>query len=473
VIEALQRSEPVRAVRAALEDGPPSWLVGGAVRDALLGRGVSDVDVAVDGDAETAARMVARAVRGPVFPLSEDFGAWRVVAPGHAYVVDLSPLQGATIEEDLARRDFSINAMAAGMADNELLDLHGGVADLAARTLRVLGPGAYADDPLRALRLARLAAELGFTPEAETERLTRAAAPRLSEPSPERVFAELRRLVCADGVLEGLELAARLGVLGAVLPELTELQGIEQSRFHHLDVYRHTIDVLRQLMALEADPSVAFGELAPAVSAVLDEPLADEMSRGQALRLGALFHDIAKPATRGERADGRVTFIGHDSAGEQMSREILGRLRASTRLRDHVAALTRHHLVLGFMLHDRPLSPRDLHRYLRRCEPVEVDVTVLSCADRMATRGEGQEPWIAGHLELAEEVMAAALAWREEGPPRPPLPGDQLARELDIEPGPELGALLAQLEEAVYAGEVSTREEAVAYARRVRQTDRR
>jgi poly(A) polymerase len=109
-----------------------------------------------------------------------------------------------------------------------------------------------------------------------------------------------------------------------------------------------------------------------------------------------------------------------------------------------------------------------VHAYLRRTEPVEVEVTVLSCADRMATRGEGQEPWIDAHLELAGEVMGPALAWRAQGPPRLPLRGDELARELDMPPGPELGELLARLEEAVYAGEVADRDQAVGFARRIR-----
>ena len=110
-----------------------------------------------------------------------------------------------------------------------------------------------------------------------------------------------------------------------------------------------------------------------------------------------------------------------------------------------------------------------MHAYLRRTEPVEVEVTVLSCADRMATRGEGQEPWIDTHLELAGEMMGPALAWRSEGPPRLPLRGDELARALDMAPGPELGELLALLEEAVYAGEVGDREQAVGFARRMRE----
>lgn len=472
-LTALESAGPVRAVREALADGPPAWLVGGAVRDAALGRPIVDVDVAVAGDPKVVVRWVARAIGGPSFPLSEDFGSWRALDEERSFAVDVSVLQGETIEDDLARRDFTVNAIAVPLSGGATIDPHQGLADLDREILRVLGPQAYDQDPLRPLRLVRLAAELGFSPDEQTERLTMQAAPRLAEPSPERVYAELRRLVVAPGALDGLELAGRLGVLAAVLPELEALHGIEQSRFHHLDAYRHTVEVLQRLIELQADLPRFFGDQAEALRDVLAEPLADGMTRGDALRFGALFHDIAKARTRGQRPDGRPTFIGHDSAGQELSDQIFTRLRAADKMRSFVGTLTRHHLALGFMVHHLPLSPAAIHAYLRRTEPVEVEVTLLSCADRMATRGEGQDPWIATHLELAREVMAPALRWRAEGPPRVPVAGDELARELGMEPGPELGALLARLELAVYVGEVSGRAEAVGFARRVRQNQQR
>jgi poly(A) polymerase len=468
VSERIDAAAPVRAVRAALAGGPRAWLVGGIVRDAHLGRPLRDVDLAVDDDPERAARTIARAVRGPAFRLSEEFGAWRVIDGERHFICDVSPLQGGTIEEDLARRDFSVNAIAVPLEGGDPIDPHGGLADLEAGVLRVLGEEAYEADPLRTLRLARLTAELGFEPDRETERLTERAAPRLVESAPERAFAELRRLVSGPRALAGLELAARLGLLAALLPELTALEGIEQSRYHHLDVYDHTIEVLRRLIELEGDLEGAFGDLAPRIRAELERPLADEMTRGEALRLGALFHDVAKPATRGRRADGKVTFIGHDAAGQEMVGEIFRRLHTSERLRSYVGKLTKEHLVAGFLVHDRPLTPQTVHAYLRRTQPVEVEVTLLSCADRLATRGADQEPWIAAHLDLGRELMAAALDWRAKGPPRPPVRGDELARELGIRPGPELGALLERLEEAAYAGEVSSRDEALALARALR-----
>jgi poly(A) polymerase len=450
-----------------------AWIVGGALRDELVGRRVTDVDIAVHGDASGPARALAAEVGGPCFPLSEAFGAWRVIDRDAGRVYDVSTLQGPTIEADLALRDFTVNAMARPLdklsvavlreptGGAQLIDPLGGRADLEARTLRVIGPQAYESDPLRALRLARFVAELGFDPDVETERLTRAAAPRVAGAAGERVFAELRRLVLGPNVISGLEVADRLNLLRAVLPELAELHDVEQSHYHHLDVYGHTIEVLERLLELEAQ---AAGRL----RAVLDEPLADELARGEALRFGALLHDIGKPATHAVRESGRVTFMGHDRLGEQMVRDVCRRLRTSERFSRFVEAVTRHHLVLGFLVHERPLDRRAFYRYLRRTEPVEVEVTLLSCADRLATRGRKADEAIAAHMELAEELMEAALDWREQGRPAPLVRGNELARELGIDTGPEIGRLLAELEEAAYAGEVTTREEALGFARRLR-----
>lgn len=443
-----------------------SWIVGGALRDELLGRPVTDLDIAVEGDPEAAARELAAEVRGPVFRLSEAFGAWRVVDRREGRVYDFAPLQGETIEEDLAKRDFTVNAMARPRKGGELIDPLGGREDLEARTLRVLGPAAYENDALRPLRLARFAAELGFAPDPETERLTAAAAPRVAEASGERVFAELRRLVLAPDAVKGLALADRLDLLRAVLPELADLHDVEQSHFHHLDVYGHTLEVLERLIELERD---ATGELRE----VLEEPLADELTRGEALRFAALLHDIGKPATHDVRDDGRVTFIGHDRLGEEMVRAICRRLRTSERLSRFLEAVTRHHLVLGFLVHERPLDRRGVYRYLERTSPVEVEVTLLSCADRLATRGKNAEPAIDAHLQLADELMPAALEWRRSGPPRVPVRGDELAQELGLEPGPELGRLLAELEEAAYAGEATERQQAIDLARRLRHNAER
>jgi poly(A) polymerase len=489
--------DALKAVRAALA-GRRAWLVGGAPRDNALGRTTADIDVVVDGDPAEAARAVARAVEGGAasFALSEDFGAWRVVARDGSWQVDVEPLRGGSLEADLALRDFTVNAIAEPLDGGAPIDPLGGLADLAARRLRMAGPGAFAEDPLRVLRLVRIAVELDLEPEAETLRTARAHAEGLEGVSAERVFMELRRIIAAPQALRGLELMGELGATAVVLGELEALRGVEQSRFHHRDVYGHTLEVLDRTIALQANPGAILyrepsesdggyvgtvpGHEAGAteraevgvargreVATLLEEPLADDLTRGDALRWGALLHDAAKPLTRAVRpADGRVTFIGHDARGAELARTVLGRLRTSERLRGHVAALVGNHLRAGFLVHEpQPLSRRTVFGYMRACAPVQVDVTLLSVADRLATRGDRAQESIDAHMRVARGLLTDALRWRAEGSPPPLLRGDDLAGALGIPTGPRVGELLEELAEAQYAGEVSTPAQALAYAR--------
>jgi poly(A) polymerase len=455
-------SDPLETLAELLE--MDAWLVGGAVRDSLLGRPTADFDVALAGEARPAAKSFARAVHAHVFSLSEGFGAWRVVARDRSWQVDLLPLGADTIEQDLGRRDLTINAIAKPLRGDGYVDPFGGLDDLRLRRLRMVSAEAFAADPLRTIRVVRLACELAFDVDLATVEAARAHAPGLARVAPERVFAELRRIMVADRALDGLELMDELAVTEAVLPELAELRGVEQSKYHHLDVYGHTRAVLAETIELEREPGRWLGAHAADVAELLAEPLANELTRGQALRFGALFHDIAKPQTRRVSSEGRVTFMGHDESGAEVAAGVLARLRAGERLCEHVAALARHHLRLGFLVHEMPLDRRTIYRYLRACEPVQVDVTVLSVADRLATRGTGSENAIARHLELAQTMIGEALAWRAN-PPRPPVRGDQLARALELRPGPELGRILGELEEASFAGEISGPDQAIERAR--------
>jgi poly(A) polymerase len=478
-------SEGLKAARSALA-GERAWLVGGAIRDRALGREILDVDVVVDGDPAVAARAVARAAgRAACFVLSEDFGAWRVVPRDASWQLDVEPLRGGSLEADLALRDFTLNAIAEPLEGGAPIDPLGGLADLSARRLRVAGPGAFAEDPLRVLRLVRLAVEMDLQADEQTLRSAREQAGALTRISPERVFSELRRIIAARRAPWGLQTMSELGATAAVLPELEALRGVEQNRFHHLDVYGHTLEVFERTIALTGagtesveglsapnDPGeedTLLGEHRAEVDALLAEPLADQLTRGEALRWGALLHDAAKPLTREIRpADGRVTFIGHDVRGAELARAILERLRASERLRGHVAALVRNHLRLGFLVHEpQPLSRRTAFGYLRACSPVEVDVTLLSAADRLATRGDRAQESIDAHLSVARGLLTDALRWRADGPPAPLIRGDELAGELGIALGPRVGELLTELAEAQYAGELATREQSIAYARRL------
>ena len=471
-LESLGDAPAVSAVREAVGPRGDAWIVGGALRDALLGRPVVDVDLAVTGPEKDVARNIARAAGGPAFPLSERFDTWRAEAAERGWHVDVTSLRGEGIEADLARRDFTVNAIALPLDGGEALDPHGGRDDAERRLLRTVSDASLSDDPIRILRAARLAAALGFEIEPATLEMARREAPLAAEPAGERRFAELRNIVAGPEPLRGLELLDELGATPVVLPELDALRGVEQNPYHHLDVHGHTIEVLRRWLEIERDLEPVVGaQLAPEVEALLGEPLADELTRREGIRFAALVHDLGKPAVRQVTGEGRVLFMGHDVEGVGIVHDLCRRFRTSRRLSAYLESLTLNHLRLGFLVHARPLSRREVYEYLKGTEPESVDVTLLTVADRLATQGERTSPEaIDAHLELAREMIAEALAWRRHGPPRSPIRGDELASELGMERGPELGMLIEEIEAAVFAGDVGSREDAAALARTIRES---
>ncbi len=471
IARALDAAPAIQAAREALA-GSGSWVVGGAIRDATAGRGVTDVDLAVpEGAEEDAARAIARTVDGHAFSLSEEFATWRVIPRDHGWRLDLAPLRGGGIEADLATRDFTVNALALALDPAEkspqrLLDPLGGLKDLDAGLLRAASERSFVDDPLRIVRAARFGAALELEIDPETRASARAHAAHAADPAGERIFAELREILVGPAPLRGIELLDEVGATPVVLPELEALRGVTQTPYHHRDAHGHSLEVLERFVELQGDMQEAVGrELVDDVAATLSEGLADEMTRFDALRFAALLHDIGKPRTRRATDQGRVTFFGHDELGAEMTRELCARLRTSRRFADFLASVTRNHLRLGFLVHEQPIPRRTVFDYLQATQPYGVDVTVLTIADRLATHGGRTKPEaIAAHLTLAREMLAEALAWDRGGPPRTPIRGDELATELGIEAGPQLGRLLGEIEAAVFAGEVSSRDEAIKLA---------
>jgi tRNA nucleotidyltransferase/poly(A) polymerase len=444
------------AVRA-IAPVPDAWLVGGSVRDLLLGRRVVDVDLVVERDPAEAARSLARREGGASFPLSERHGAWRVVRDGST--VDITASRGA-VADDLGRRDFTINAMAVPLAGGELLDPHGGRADLEAGRVRAVSEQVFADDPLRLLRLARLAHELGFTVDPESERLARRDAHLAARPSGERVLTEIRRLLEPDHPDDGIRLLDRLGVLDVVLPEAAAMRGVGQSPFHHLDVFEHTLGVLDAAADISAHPEHYLRAAAAPVAGALTADVGNDFTGHTGLRLAALFHDIDKPSTRVVGPDGRVSFMGHDRLGAGTAETVLMRWRASRALIGFCRVLVSEHLRLGFLVRERPFDRRTAYRYATATAPYTLESVVLSLADRLATRGvRARQAYVRAHTEAAIELVGLVTELASEQRP-PLLRGDEIAA-LTGAGGARIGELVAVLAEEQAAGTVTTREEAV------------
>ncbi len=442
------------------------WVVGGGLRDALLQRPVADVDLALDGDAREAARLLAKAHRAARFPLSDAFGAWRVHGGDLPYTVDITPLQGGSLDADLAKRDLTVNALALPLGGGELVDRHGGVADLHSRVLRMVGPTVLRDDPVRLVRVARLACQLGFAVDPATRLRARMDAGEVLRSAPERVAEELRRIARLPDAWRGLETLDDLGVLGVLIPELEEGRGLEQTPYHHKDVLGHTLEVVQRVCEIRADAAGVFRSSGPQIAAALDVPLADGLTRGEALVLVALFHDMAKPATYAVTPEGRATFFHHDRRGAEMAAQWCIRYRTSTRFREVVALCVRRHLALGFCVHRQPLSLRQIDRYLRSTAPAEVELMVLSVADRLATNGpRTTPPQIERHLAVAREMATWHFALLHRGPIRPLLNGAELADLVGRVPGRWTADLVEALREEQVVGLVRTVAQAERFAR--------
>ena len=453
--------------------GERAWLVGGALRDRAAGPPDARPRRRRRRRRRAAPRAASgRGAGGASFELSDQFGAWRVVARDRSWQVDITPLQGGSLEADLAARDLTVNAMAEPLAGGELVDPHGGASDLDRKRLRMVSADAFAADP--AAHAARRApghrARLRDRPR-HRGRGPRARAGAGRHRPGARLHRAAPRSCGADAAVRGLALMDELELVAAVLPELAALRGVEQNPYHHRDVHGHTLEVLQASIDLERDPAAALGDeaLAAPVRALLAEPLADELTRGGALRFGALLHDIAKPQTRTE-----LPRRSHRLSPPRRAGRRDGARRAGAPARQRAAALARGGA-------DAPSPAPGLPRP-RACRSTATSSTAtcedragrgrrhaaVSVADRLATRGRKADEAIARHLELAREVLAEALARRAAGPQPPLVRGDELAAELGIARGPELGELMTQIAEARFAGEVSTREEALALAKAAR-----
>ncbi|MBJ7470194.1 MAG: HD domain-containing protein [Solirubrobacteraceae bacterium] len=468
-----------RTALAAADAAAPgtAWLVGGAVRDVLLGTlNPLDLDLAVQGDPAPVAKAVSRAIGAPLFALSDRFGGYRVTA-ATGLQVDVMPLAPEGLVGDLRRRDLTVNALAVPLNAlgnwpsfdrSEVVDETGGLRDLEQRTLRACGPASMLDDPLRVLRVARAVAGGRWRLDGATVQLAREAAPGLAKVAGERIGAEIRGTLAGSAPLDGLAALSRVGGTDAVLPEVAALDGVTQSKYHHLDVGGHTREVLDYTVQLE---SRLAAYVDPAQAAWFARRLDDEVGGGwsvrETMRFGALLHDIAKPQTRVyDAARGSIGFPGHDRAGERLAGQMLERLRVPRKVVRAVQSLTLNHLRLGFLVHARPLGRVEIYDYLRRCEPMEVEVTVLALADRLATRGRRAEEAIELHADLTRELLPHAIAWREAGgAPAALLDGDVLMREIGAPGGPWLADALEAQRRARFVDPALTAAQALAVAR--------
>jgi poly(A) polymerase len=472
----------------AVEQRPRVWLVGGAVRDRLLGRPIHDLDLLVEEEAVPLARAIADRFGGAfcLLDAGRDYGrALLSTVDGAFLTVDVARLRGESLEADLRARDFTVNAMAVPLTaagDGPLIDPTGGWEDLRAGWLRLTSPQALHADPVRLLRAPRLAGELSLRLTPETIQAIRAAAMLLVLASPERVRDELWRMVGVPGCARAARLLHALDLLPHVLPELSALAGVTQSEPHHADVFEHTLQAMHAIdrflqVVLGQDPprDVVEGLMWDALHPYADPlraHLGQALSAGRAregwLRWLALTHDWGKATTRAVDADGRVRFIGHERVSAELIEMRLDWLRFSRIEIRHLSEMARHHMrSFALTLGDAEPSARAVYRFFRDAADAGPDLLLFGLADQRATYG----PRLALDAWRAQCARTARLLneWCERRDaritPAPLLNGRQLMAELGIPPGPTVGRLLEAVREAQAAGEVHDRDQALDLAR--------
>ena len=402
-------------------------LVGGSVRDALLGRLGNDLDFTTDARPQDVLKIV-RPWADAVWEVGIAFGT--VGAQKDGYQIEVTTYRseaydrtsrkpevsyGDSIEEDLVRRDFTVNAMAVALPEKEFVDPHGGLEDLAARVLRTPSTpeASFSDDPLRMMRAARFAAQLDFEVAPEVVTAMKEMSERIEIVSAERVRDELNKLILSAHPRKGLTLMVDTGLAERVFPELPALRLESDEHHRHKDVYEHTLIVLEQAMALE------------------------ENGPDLTLRLAALLHDIGKPRTRRFEGDGRVSFHHHEVVGAKMTKKRMTALKYSNELVKDVSRLVELHLRFhGYGTGEWTDSA--VRRYVRDAGPLLDRLHKLTRSD-CTTRNKRKAAALSRAYDGLEERIAQLQEQEELDSIRPDLDGNQIMEILGVGPGPVIG----------------------------------
>ena len=476
------RSTLARVQSHAQSQRTVCYLVGGLLRDQLLGRALRgpNVDLAVASGAVELCVSLARHLGGAFVPLDEAAGSARVVITqgGQRLELDVSDFRGPTLEEDLRRRDFTVNALAVRLEDwlrypepPALIDPLRGQEALAKRELRACFPGTFEEDPVRILRGFRFAAQLDFTLDASTMPLMARVVSGLSRISGERIRDELAMIFETDRAAQAVRSLNELGGLDVLIPELSAGRGLDQGPFHHLDVLNHQLEAVAQADRFLKDFAEFSAPLREPLARYCAEELVERRSRTSLIKLSSLLHDVGKPARRTVEPDGEIWFLGHEETGAELTVGIVERLRLSNQEGEMVCQLVRHHLRPGFLSREPQLTRRAIYRFFKALGDHGPACLLTWWADRLATRGTKSRVDQIDEQRARLEELLNAYFFRAEEVVKPPrlLTGHEVMAAFHLQPGPKVGELLDAIEEAQAEGRIRTSDEAFALVRQLVQ----
>ncbi|MEN9562483.1 MAG: hypothetical protein RIR73_727 [Chloroflexota bacterium] len=469
------------------------YLVGGAVRDLLKNRLSPDFDFALPSSGISLARRIANSLQADFMVLDDERDTGRVVLTnenGTFTYLDFATYRGATLEEDLRDRDFTINAIAFNPRDITIIDPLNGATDIRAGVIRACSPTSLLHDPVRILRGVRQAAAFGFGIEKNTRELMKQAAGTIGNVSIERLRDEVFKMLGGPKASASIRALEMLGVLPHLMPELLKMKGVTQSPPHIHDVWMHTLAVLDQLddlltssLRIDFDPektsdmfmglvSLKIGRYRDQIAKHFGSPLNPNRSHRSLLFFAALYHDICKPDTKTIDENGRIRFFDHDIKGADVTAARGRSFNLSNDEVERLHAIIANHMRIHFFADrlenaQQPPSRKAIYRFFRDSNGAGIDLVLLALADVRGTKGNEltQTTWTA-YLDIARILLENYWERPEEvvTPPRL-VDGNDLMKELDIKPGKLVGQLLELIRENQAAGKITNREEAIAFAR--------
>ncbi|MFA5005537.1 MAG: HD domain-containing protein [Candidatus Omnitrophota bacterium] len=449
------------------------YLVGGILRDLLIHRRKEnpDFDLCVKSGALRLGKLLADKMKAAFVVLDKQHGACRIIKRSGAkiYTFDLTDFRAKPIEEDLKHRDFTINSLAIPLGDvftkadltQKLIDQYSGKADLKKKIIRLTGRQSFVEDPLRILRAFSFSSILGFRLHADLVKSARVNKRKLAKVSAERVRDELFKVFDTPLAYQALSAWDKLKIIDVILPEIKPMRGIGQGPYHHLDVWQHTLETVKQL-------EIVFKQLGKKenIRAYLDQAISGGRRRMALLKFAALLHDVGKPKAL-RHVKKKIIFHGHERVGLGLTRLISRRLKLSNEECYSLERIVLWHLRPGYLADCRTLTKKARFRYFRDTGSDALAVLLLSLADQRATKGPLTTALSRINHEKTAAKLIAELFKKKAKKAVPLLNGHDIMRKFSLGSSPLVGKVLSELEELQAIGRIRSKEQAFKAARQV------
>lgn len=439
------------------------FLVGGAVRDLLVGKQISDYDFLVsEGSVSDIAKLLSNSLGGKFFFLKgANYSSKTIRIIKEGLQIDISEPKGSNLQEDLLERDFTINSMAIRMSDGALFDSAEGIRDLINKKIRLTSDLAFIKDPVRLIRAYRFVAEMNFQLEERTHILIMEQAPLISQVPSERVRDEIFKILTLKNSVDVLDNLWKSGILKVVFPELILLEKVsaEPQRYHHLNGLEHSFEALRCLERVLLLNSPIWQDISEKLTYYLNHIIGGGRKNIQLLKLATLFHDLGKPMTM-KLDSNKASFLNHDVEGSLIVEKIARRIRLSKLEIKELKHMVKNHMQPIFIPAENPEA--HILKFLGKTYPYTVNIVLLSLADRLSSRGQKITlSYILERYRLYKKIIKTSLFY--EPPKKLPLNGKEIMNLLNLEPGPSVGIAIKMLKGAMIRGEVKDEEDAKSF----------